>query len=211
MCKGETIYLLAGGPSLQGFDPKPLKGKTVITINDSWRVFPGAKVHYFCDHRWWQDQIAINRRSLDGLRDFHEMIYKGFWVAGNYRFADHPQVRCLMLSGQCGLEKDPGKLCHGSNSGYQAINLAYHLGAKRVVLLGYDMKVAPNGRTHWHNENRPDDFGTILMKSMLPPFNTLVEPLKEAKVEVINATPDSALTCWPYRPLMGILESEELS
>lgn len=210
MCMGETIYILAGGPSLRGFNSQALWGKQVITINDSWRLYPAAKIHYFCDHHWWQEQIALNRpicaEPVAGFRlRFHDQIYCGLWVTGNWRFADHPQVRCLALSGQHGLEKDPGKLCHGSNSGYQAINLAYHLGAKRIVLLGYDMKVSDKGRTHWHQENRPDDFASILKNSMLPHFDTLVAPLKEAGVEVINATPDSALTCWPYQPLEELL------
>jgi hypothetical protein len=35
---------------------------------------------------------------------------------------------------------------------------------------------------------------------------TLVEPLRNAGVEVINATLDSALTCWPSKPIEEALE-----
>jgi hypothetical protein len=44
-----------------------------------------------------------------------------------------------------------------------------------------------------------------MKNSMLPCFDSLVEPLKDAGVEVINVTPDSALKCWPCRSLEELL------
>ena len=151
-----------------------------------------------------------NLRSLDSLTSFHDMIYRGYWVKGSYdsSFDEHPQVRVLKFTGQRGLELDPSGLRHGSNSGYQAINLAVNLGAKRIVLLGYDMKV--NGhRTHWHNEQRQDAsvFAGTIRDTMLPHFHTLIDPLKVLGVEVINATPDSALTCFPMMMLEEALRT----
>ena len=43
---------------------------------------------------------------------------------------------------------------------------------------------------------------------MLPPMSTLVQPLRDQGVEVINCTPKSAVltvTPWPYRPLEEVL------
>ena len=102
------------------------------------------------------------------------------------------------------MEKAPDALRHGNNSGYQALGLAYLYGAKRIVLLGYDMH-AVDGKTHWHGEERPDDFQRVLRESMLPMFEHLKTPLLEAEVEVINATPGSALKVWPYVPLEEVL------
>ena len=209
--QGETAVILAGGPSLKGFDTSALRlrqpcgcvvhGRTiprVICINDSWRLAPRADVFYYCDRQWFDSQTAINPYSLDGTLSFHEAIYRGFWVCGNgLWYADHPQVHGLRFSGQSGLSDDPAALRHGSNSGYAAINLAYLFGAKRIVLLGYDMHVEPSGRTHWHDQPRADGFAGIIKDSFLPCFDSLVEPLKAAGVEVLNATPGSALTCWP--------------
>jgi hypothetical protein len=206
MWKGETCFILAGGPSLKGFNSGVLRGRgRVITVNDSWRLAPWADANYFCDDQWWTNQIAANRRSLEPTPHcFHEMIYRGFWVAGSMAFKDHPQVRCLRLTGQQGLETDPTGLRHGSNSGYQAMGLAYHFGVSRIVLLGYDMNTQ-GARTHWHDEARPDGFTSIVRNTMLPNFQTLVEPLAAAGVEVINATPDSELKCWPFQPLEALL------
>src|SRR5262252_627330 len=186
---GDTCVILAGGPSLQETWPKvPLNtGQRihVITINDSWRLAPNADVLYFGDGRWWAQQQASNPRTVDGLLGFHDVMYKGFWVtiAG---FGEHPQIHCMWASGQRGLETNPAALRTGSNSGYAAINLAYHHGAKKIVLLGYDMK-CDGRRTHWHNGPREAaPMYAPLLNSFLPHFDHLVEPLEQAGVEVIN-------------------------
>ena len=202
--KGQTCVILAGGPSLRKMDLLSVfvaKPKVrVITINDSWRLAPRADALFFTDAQWWHYQTAKNLRTVYGSQSFHELIYQGFWVSSARAFEDHPQVHYLHLTGQRGLETNPEGLRHGSNSGYAAINLAYLYGATKIILLGYDMKVS-GMRTHWHDEPRPAGFGQVLEQTMLPNFDSLVSPLEEAGVEVINATPDSALTCWKYLPL----------
>ncbi len=159
---------------------------------------------YFCDAKWWQQQHAANRRTQDGVYSFHDAIYKLNWFSGSSDFTDHPQVHALRLTGQSGHEDAPDGLRHGSNSGYQAIELATKLGAKRVVLLGYDMR-ADGGRSHWHDEPRQRDFADVAARSMLPHFASLVEPLKALGVEVVNATPGSAITCFPKASLEDAL------
>ena len=213
MWEGETAFILAGGPSLKGFDATVLRGKgKVLTINDSWRLAPWANMMYFCDFNWWNIQQAQNKRAKwkeapNSEVGFHDLIYKAFWVTSCPKFSEHPQLHYLKLSGECGLETDPSKLKHGANSGYQALNLAYHLGVKRIVLLGYDMHIQGT-RTHWHDEPREiyQGFQVTLEKSFLPHFDALVDPLKEAGIEVLNSTPDSALKCWPYVPLEDVLD-----
>jgi len=202
----QTCVILAGGPSLRSQDLSLLSNHhpwpKIIAINDSWKLRPYANVLYFCDAAWWRRQIAENAFSTDGVR-FHDLIYKGYWVHGGEGFTDHPQVRQLPFTGQVGLETNPGGLRSGSNSGYQAINLAYLFGAKRIILLGYDMQCI-GGRTHWHDrsgEPPASYFGNVLQHEFLPLFSHLVAPLKEAGVEVINSTPGSALTCWPQMDL----------
>jgi hypothetical protein len=211
--RGETCVILGGGPSLlkQSLDPlwntspKP----RILTINDSWRLAPDNAIHYFADQEWWDRQIARNYIAVNHLGThyrFHNMIYEGFWVSTAPAFAAHPQVRYLRLTGEQGLETDPTGLRHGSNSGYQAIGLAYHLGVKKIVLLGYDMRV-DRDRTHWHDESTipAQGFEMMLKKSFLPHFDTLARPLADAGVTVINATENSALRVWPFQPLATAL------
>jgi hypothetical protein len=208
----DVCIILAGGPSLRDQNHYPILNLAqhlrIITINDSWRLVPFGEIHYFCDEKWWSDQIARNYRALNVNYSFHDSIYLQTWIGSHDSFIDHPQVRHLNLTGQQGLETDPTGLRHGSNSGYQAINLAYHYGAKKIILLGYDMHVAANGRTHWHDAPRqaPNAFADILKQTMLPHFQTLVEPLEDEGVQVINATPDSELKCFPMMSLEDVIK-----
>jgi hypothetical protein len=191
---GETAFILAGGPSLIGFRAEQLRGHRVIAINGSFRLAPWADALYFCDASWWR----ANSQSVNEIFDGRYIVTIADVNGG---------VRRLRATGETGLEDDPGALRTGCNSGFQAINLAYHFGAKRIVLLGYDMQCAA-GRTHWHGGYKgqsADRFQRLLKTAMLPKFDSLVAPLAAAGVEIVNATPDSALTCWPSASLQSVL------
>lgn len=166
----------------------------MIAINNSYILAPWADVLYYCDRGWWTAHKA------DALNVF----------TGKYRVSlgtSEDGTKHLRNCGPRGLSTDPSSLKHGSNSGYQAIGLAYHFGASRIVLLGYDMHVT-GAQTHWHagHAGHTAESQEKALRSMfLPRFTNLVEPLKAAGVEVLNATPGSSLKCWHYRPLDQLL------
>jgi len=193
---GETVFILGCGPSLSQVPIHAIfrAGARVIAINDAYLRAPWADILYFCDNKWWKQNAADVEARFSGRR-----------IVTMVR--EYPRVHTLRCSGEVGLEQDPGAIRHGSNSGYQCINLAYHLGAKRIVLLGYDMRVV-DGRLHHRPRTDPqgaNDFQRTLQNVMLPKFRTLERPLREAGVEVLNATPDSALKVWPLVPLDAVL------
>ncbi len=192
---GETCFILAGGPSLRAVPVAKLRDRgRIIVINNSYQIAPWADLLYFCDLPWWNLHSALIAQTYCGrcIVTLENSI---------------PYVKRLRNTGELGLETDPSGLRHGSNSGYQAINLAYHLGVKKIVLLGYDMRIA-NGHTHWHgghsHQSVPGVAQCLLV--MLPKFNSLVDPLKDAKVEVLNASFGSALQCWPMVSVDDVLK-----
>lgn len=186
---GSTVVCIGSGPSLLPADVDYCRDRArVIAIKDTHRIAPWADVLYCGDEFWWQayrDSIAFA-----GLR---------FALAS-------PEQRWLSLLEACGvhrltigdatrLESDPTRLATGGHSGYQAINLAVHLGAARVVLLGYDMKPADDGRAHY--------FGSHAYSKKKPPFqwldtfNAMPARLAELGVTVLNASRETALTVFP--------------
>jgi hypothetical protein len=181
--KGETIYLIGGGPSLKGFDFNKLKGKKTIAINKAFLHVPFADVLYWTDTRvyqWYSKQID----AFSGLK------------VTNKPNPIKSDIINLLNTGKTGLETKNNGLRHGNNSGYAAINLAYHLGASKIILLGYDMGNVKN-RTHWHDGyNIPKSKDNLYQTSMLPNFDTLVEPLKKKNVEILNANLNSNITCF---------------
>lgn len=96
-----------------------------------------------------------------------------------------------------------GVIGGGGNSGFQALNLALQFGARRVVLVGVDL-VGTHwyGRNNWHMAGNPDDgaFGRWAAA-----FEGAVPMLKAMGAEVLNASPRSALKCFPKVDLMDAL------
>ena len=188
---GETVVILASGPSLTEADCDYVRGKArVIAINSTYRLAPWADVLYACDARWWVWH--------QGAKDF-----AGLKFALTKDAARWPGVVVLKNTGTNGLEHDPHGLKNGRNGGYQSINLAVHLGATRIVLLGFDMQKGPKGEQHWH-EDHPNKIGPDYRK-WLGLFETLVGPLKKVGVEVINCTRSTRLACFPCASLESVL------
>lgn len=201
----QTVFLVAGGPSLEGFDGTILDEYAHITINDSYQLCPNAQITYFCDPKWyhwhedkpeWQNHpgLKVRLEAHVGAPDIPDSIK----VLRNDTKAEH--------SGETGgLCLEPDGLRTGSNSGYQCINLAFHLGAKRIVLLGFDMKAGKDGKMHWFGDHPTKTKPNIFKDNFLKHFPTLVQPLAEEGVEVINCTPGSAIDCFPKRDLNELL------
>ena len=114
----------------------------------------------------------------------------------------------LHNEGTSGLSKKPNGLMTGQNSGHQAINLAVLLGARRILLLGFDMKAAPDGRLHWFGDH-PVKTNPAVFSAMLRNFDKTLKPLAAAGVEVINCSADTALTCYPRKPLHDALHEAQ--
>lgn len=87
---------------------------------------------------------------------------------------------------------EPGKICTGmtGNSGFQAINLAYHLGADLIVLLGYDM----TGSGHFFGMH-PREINTH--RAPADRFIDSYRCLKDAPVTILNASRHTAIKTLP--------------
>jgi hypothetical protein len=204
---GATIVCLASGPSLTTEDVAAVRGLRTIAINTTYRLAPWADVLYAADDSWWQWERAEVARTFAGLK-YSVETFPAEQVRKTPQH-DHRAaagVTVLRNTGITGLERDPSGLRTGQNSGYQAVNLAYHLGAKRIILLGYDMQKAKDGRKHWHEPHRADRPSPFFM--MQTHFGTLVEPLREARVEIVNCSRVTALTAFPRRVLADVLVEE---
>jgi len=182
--KGETVYIIGGGPSLKDFDWNKLLGKKVIAINKAFYHHQHSQVMYWTDSRfytWYKDDI-------DKFKGLKYTLRKGYY---------NNDVRLLKRGVKYGIELSKDTLAHGNNSGYAAINLAYHLGAKKIVLLGYDMGNV-GGKSHFHEgyPSRPVS-DEIYQKQFMPGFGAIYEALKGKGIQVYNACPTSNLKVFP--------------
>lgn len=188
---GATIVCIATGPSLTLEDVDFCRGRArVVVVKNAVQLAPWADAVYACDARWWA-QVA-------GLPDFAGLKFAMEDARAAIAFAKHdsawPGVKLLENTGEVGLEVNPDGLRTGKNSGYQAMNLAVHLGASRIVLLGYDMQTT-GGKQHFFGRH-PWLMGPSCER-FRPFFDHLVQPLATLGISVVNATRATALTCWP--------------
>lgn len=196
---GEAIVCVGGGPSLDRADVEACRGHArVLCVNDAIRLAPWADTLYAADARWWLSHQET--KLFTGLK------------FGLQPCIGRPDVTILRQTGRLGLETDPTGLCTGGNSGYQAINLAVHLGASTIILLGYDLRRI-DGRAHWFGSHvsplhDPSDAQLIAWRGY---FATLVRPLADRGIVIINATPDSALVCFPQQALTEALSAVAVS
>ena len=179
--EGETAYILGGGPSLINFDFKKLLGSKVIAINKGIYSYPAADVLYWTDNRFY----TWYKNDIDNLSCLKYTIKTGVQYTND--------INILRKGATHGLEEPKDTLAHGNNSGYAAINLAYHLGAKRIILLGFDM--ANDGKlTHFHDGYPTKGTGNnVYHDKFLPGFKSLAACLKERGITVLNASPYSKL------------------
>ena len=85
------------------------------------------------------------------------------------------------------------------NSGAAAISLAAKIGAKRILLLGYDCKYADDGKRHWHGDH-PAGLGNAKnIGNWIERFGQLAKDLRN--IEIINVSRETVLTCFPRQTL----------
>lgn len=94
-----------------------------------------------------------------------------------------------------GFSFDPEVIHYGSNSGFQAVNLAILMGATRIVLVGFNMG-SIDGKRHFFGDHPRGLRNTNTYNNFLRAFNRAAK-LLPPHIQILNATPNSALTCFP--------------
>lgn len=190
------MFILGGGPSLIGVDLSTrLHGRAVIGVNYSGILLPWVNVCWFGDCRWFDWNVNKLQK------------YPGLKVTCCERLHVVPWLRVLRRSCRAGvgIETEPGKVAWNHGSGGSAINFAWHLGAHRIVLLGFDLKRDENNRSHWHDEytrvNPSQEEINYTYKRFRQGFDQIAHEAKGLGLEIFNANPDSSLDSFPRVPL----------
>lgn len=188
--EGQTVVIVGSGPSLSLQQIRTVaiaraeKHCRVIAVNDA--IYPcfWADWLHAGDLKWWRWHIhRIN--DFTGIRTTVSDDVPGPWVNGY-----------LEYSGDLGFDPDSSKCKSGGSSAYQAACIAVHTGAKRIILLGIDMKRGPDGQVHWFGEH-PERTTVNYAVAMAPKWDTLKPTLEERSIEVINCSPGTALETFP--------------
>lgn len=152
---------------------------------------PSADLMYACDSHWWDLYVSEIKSDFSG-----KLYTQDAKSAKKYNLH---HVEGVSLPG-LGMNR----LHFGNNSGYQAINLAYLMGAAKIVLLGFDMKTDA-GKVHFFGNHPYHKQGqgptNEVMSRWCKNFVQLAYDLKTQGVEVVNCTRSTALTAFRIAPL----------
>jgi hypothetical protein len=167
---GKTVFVVGGGPSLEGFDFALLRGRHCLAINEAFVDVPWADLLFFRDYEWFARNAAaladwpglIVTVSPGAARDWPERL---LLVAANTR--EMPRARA---------------------SGQQSVSLAIIMRAARIVLLGFDWN--HDGGNYHDRHPAP---GLKYRGGLLESWHGYRERAARAGAEIINATPDSRI------------------
>jgi hypothetical protein len=182
--------IVATGPSRNNVDTRALRDVGItVAVNCGVFYAPWAKFLFAADAVWWRYYSAKIR------------WYQGHRVSRSYR-APH-------------IEQWRGKNWPrtGGNSGHMAIQYAVDQGARHIALLGFDQsktggkahchidhpkKTQEGARTNMANANGIAAWPRLMAKT--------AADLRHRRIEVVNLSRQTALTCFPRLTVEQFLE-----
>lgn len=182
--RNKKFVMCATGPSLTTEVIETIRkykdDHVIFGINDSYRSIDFLDEHYACDEKWWK---------IWG-RDFREKYpYLSSWAYGSN--AAEFGVKVIKGFHNTGFSLRQDKVHYGSNSGYQALNIAFLMGGRKFILVGYNMQKT-NGKSHFFGDhlqmNNNSPYNIFIQN-----YNTIQAPIKDL---IVNCTENSALNCF---------------
>jgi hypothetical protein len=224
MWEDGDVWILGGGPSVtkqfgipddivksvvEGTLPpsvyspymKQLHDKHVIGINVAYLIGDWIDILFYGD-------VGFFLKHQEGLAKFpgikascHPSAAKISWVKYLPRDSKHNK----------GISDNPKMTSWNGNSGAAAISVAANAGAKRIILLGFDMKLSDSKVQHWHNVykrnwNDPNRKKPVHLPfdRHLRGFDQIAKDAKRRGIEILNCCPDSAIKEFPKCNLKGL-------
>lgn len=164
--------VLAPGPSMSADVAASARGRKVCAVNNAFEFAPWADILVANDPGWWARYPAA--RTFAGIRCSASRI-----------------TECNLI--------DPTSFGVNSCSGVAALDLLRNIGARRIFLLGFDMR-----GTHFFGDYANGLRNTAPHQRHMHMQQFNLWAAANRRVEVINCTPESALQCFPMGTLAGI-------
>lgn len=176
-----TAVCIASGPSLTEKDCESVRasGFPTIVTNTTFRACPWAQALFGYDAPWWRVHLPEVKAIFPGRL-----------------FCPFPTVRAQ------GVEW--ARVESFGMSGTGAISFAIAAGARRVIALGYDCQLT-DGRAHHYGDHPPELRNCTSLPSWPAKFARLARFARKRGAMVLNASRETALTCFDRAPLESCL------
>jgi len=223
--EGGEVWILGGGPSVtkqfgipdeivndvksgklppSAYSPymEGIHKKHVIGVNVSFLIGTWIDVCFFGDGKFFT-QYRIELAQWPGLK-----------VTCNAGSTKIPWIKYLArdTTHALGISSKSEAVSWNHNSGSAAVSMAANAGAKRIILVGFDMSLNTTGSKHWHQLYKPtlapNDVRhlrkqgiryqvTMPFQRHLQGFPQMLKDAQVRGIEIINACPESAITVFP--------------
>ena len=230
--EGGECWILGGGPSLTGqFDipDKVVQGvlkkelplttyspymaaihdKHVIGVNMAFKIGAWIDMVFWGDKKWYLTN-RIEMASFKGLK----VTCHPYFANGRFPNEGVKYILKDTIHSQ-GISQRANSASWNANSGSAAISVAAHMGATKIILVGFDMKLDDVYKQHWHSE-----YGAMNRKGATPkslPFNRhlvgfphIARDARKMGITIINACPDSAIPDFPKMSVKDILDGKPI-
>lgn len=199
---GREVFIIGGGPSFNLIDKGLLKNKNVICINNAYKEFKTCTAIYWCDESW----IANHYDNI--MRHDCKLRFTGKHFANNHiskNILGTGNSCVLKRTGDFGYDSNVDNV-RGNNSGCHAINLCVNMKARKIVLLGYDMKMQDR-KSHFHEGHGLPMSNYIYNDLFIPSIESMAAEIKkkEPNIEIVNCSHDTALRCFKRDKLENII------
>lgn len=199
--EGYTAIIVAQGPSLRDRCLQiqvELASRLypTICIKDTYRFAPQAHMIYACDRSWWFKRW----KEREDLR-----AHKAVKVTLDWQKLDTkvPELYWLKVGSSTTFVFEEGKVANGKNSGHQCLNCVANMGARKIILVAYDMGFL-NGITHCHDDHVKVD--EQVFQQYRGEMEKAAPALAARGIQVVNVSRNSTLKCFPKMTFKEALE-----
>lgn len=203
--KGKTIFLCGNGPSLKELEgEKRLQFYPVVGVNHA-SFLNYVDIMFIADARFywmWKDKIDKFKGEIFTIN----IHIPGKWESISDKF------KTINVSKSLGLTRNYKVVRYNKNGGCASINFCRHLGAKRIILCGFNMQNV-NGEAHAikdfdYRENKYIKSDYMKKGRSKELWERINNDAKSLGVEIFNATTNSVIPIIKKIDLNSILNGK---
>jgi len=185
------VFIIGGGKSLEGRNIQILHEKGLVLGVNRAAEFATCHATFTIDHSFIRNRADLLQQwAVDG-----QEVYA---AVGNTWLSEVAPIKGVTylerVQGE-GVGANMGQIVNGLNSGYGALCLAVMKRARRIWMLGYDMK---ENNDHWHDGYKwGSNRSKIYFSRWAARFDDIGKDLPKG-VDVFNCNPQSAIMAFPF-------------
>lgn len=217
--KGERAVIIGNGPSLNMLDLSKIRGEITFGTNGIYTVAEEIDLTFFCYvSLWWYKNNVEAIRNVHCQRRFIPRQFSELdsgvptsWM--NVYYPRNWYISSYVLPVPARFGYSPHSLLYaGGSVTFLSLQIAYWLGFKQVVMIGFDHSYTKNDATlskpmgglvrnensHFRGDYMPKDHAYhVSLHAMERGYQLAKDVYVKAGREIVNATPGSKLDVFP--------------